>query len=170
VTAEWLSAAAASGSFVVTFGALLFARQQIIAARETSAAQIADTDARERRQRVDQYLARLNHIEFLPLVAAASDLLNTDPLGQGEALRGWLAGESVDRLRTLAFLNFFEEVAGQYNAGMLDAGAANRELVPTAVHYWDVGGWFIGRLKAEQPSAFDEWEAMVNALRLAELR
>ena len=129
-----------------------------------------DTDARERRQRVDQYLARLNHIEFLPLVAAASDLLNTGPLGQAEALRAWLAGRSVDRLRTLAFLNFFEEVAGQYNAGMLDAGAANRELVPTAVHYWEVGGWFIGRLKAEQPRAFDEWEAMVNALRLAELR
>jgi hypothetical protein len=38
------------------------------------------------------------------------------------------------------------------------------------VHYWEVGGWFIGRLKAEQPRAFDEWEAMVNALRLAELR
>jgi hypothetical protein len=169
VTAEWLSAGAAAGSFVVTFGALLFARQQIVAARENAAAQIADTDARERRQRVDRYLARLNHIEFLPLVAAASDLLNTEPLERSDALRAWLAGESVDRLRTLAFLNFFEEVAGQYNAGMLDAGAANRELVPTAVHYWEVGGWFIGRLKAEQPRAFDDWETMVNALRLAEL-
>lgn len=132
-------------------------------------AQIRDTQARETRQRVDQYLARLNHVEFLPLVAAASDLLNTEPINQAEALRAWLDGESVDRLRTLAFLNFFEEVAGQYNAGTLDEEAANRELVPTAVHYWEIGGWFIGRLQKNQPTAFNQWREMVSGLRLADL-
>jgi hypothetical protein len=170
VRPEDVSAAAGVAGVLVTaaaaIGALLFAAKQVRAGRENTVSQIKDTQERECRQRVDQYLARLNHVEFLPLVAEAIDLLRTPLAGRDAAVRHLVSGETVKSLRTGAFLNFFEEVAGQYNAGMLDKQAARRELVPMAVHYWTLGEWFIHNAQARQPTAFNQWQKMVNEVAL----
>jgi hypothetical protein len=58
---------------------------------------------------------------------------------------------------------------GQYRSDLLDKEAAERIIVPTAMRCWDSGGWVIRRLQALQPSAFSEWQAMVDEARVAEL-
>lgn len=166
MSADWISAIAASGTLVVTAGALVFARETIRSGRRNTEDQIADTIARERRQRVEHYLERLNRVEFLPLLAETFDLLSA-PLGEREAaLARWRAGGTLAGLRVGAVLNFFEEVAGQFNAGALDTMAAQRELVPTAARYWELAEWFVARQRAHQPSAFSEWERMASQIQL----
>lgn len=169
MAAEDVSAAAAVGTLLVTGGALAFAWYQIREGRRNTQRQLDDALGRERRARVDQYLARLTATDFRPAVADAVDLFAVAPAERERAWRAWNARSTDEKLKTLAFLNFFEEVAGQYQDGLLDREAARHVIAPTAVRYWEAGDWFIARLKERQPSAFSQWEAMVREIRLSTL-
>jgi len=168
--ADNVSAAAAVVSTVLTGGALAFAYVQIRDVRRATQDERDREQRRDCRNRVDYYQERLTSAEFRPLVADAVRLFGTPHAQRAAAFADWSGGDLERQLDTLAFLNFFEEVAGQYRAGLLDRAAARRIIVPTATRYWESGGWFIDELRRNQPRAFSEWAEMVRDVGWEELR
>ena len=158
---ETVSALGAVASAAVAAGAVIVARIQILK-------QLREARERECRERVDFYHARLNHVDFLPILSEAVDLLATRPDHQEKAMAALRAGDTERRLRIIAVLNFFEELAGQYRDGLLDHEAADHILVPTLQQYWAFGdNWFIARVRATDSAALSEWHAMIGEVEYA---
>jgi hypothetical protein len=167
MSAADVSAGAAVASVLVTLGALEFARRQLGEGRRNTQRQIDDAQARERRTRVDQYLARLTDVDFRPLVADAVELFDTPPAERDAAWATWSTSDPKKRLETLAFLNFFEELAAS------TAPTCSTRRPPSASssrRRCAVGTAAGGSSGACRPcSAFSEWQAMVDEARVAEL-
>jgi hypothetical protein len=80
--------------------------------------------------------------------------------------RQWELMEAEEKADTMVYLNFLEEVGGAYNLGLLHKPSAKVEFAPVAETYWDIGKWFIFRLRgdAEDDTYFREWERMLQDL------
>ena len=169
-TADLVAAVAAVGTVVVTIGAVLYARGAIESGRDIHVRQTNVDLQRERRLRVDQYLARLNHPDFLPIVVIAQDFLVGTPVTERhKPLRDLLPDGTLAKLQIFAFLNFFEEVADQYLAGMLDDKAAECILASSLETWWEHAQWFITRVRDGGSEPFGRWERCVREITLARM-
>jgi hypothetical protein len=70
-------------------------------------------------------------------------------------------------------LNFYEELAGSYRAGLLDDKIAKNMLEPVLTYAWEAASWFIDYRKSGLRSrkgseaaeeAMCEWESLVKEL------
>ncbi len=164
-TADLVAAVAAVATAVVTVGAVLYARGAIESGRTIHRRQIGEDLGRECRLRVEQYLARLNHPDFLPIVAVAQDfLIGTPATERRRPMRELLPDGTLARLQILAFMNFFEEVSDQYLAGMLDEQAAERMLASSLETWWEHAQWFVVRVRDGGSEPFGRWEECVREI------
>jgi hypothetical protein len=71
------------------------------------------------------YMERFNSPELLPFHQKTADLFRSrTPADEGERYADFLKWDQKDKLAVLVVPNFFEEVAGMYNHGLLDRNVA----------------------------------------------
>lgn len=149
-TAALLAALGGLGAFGTAVVAVLFAkkgvRDQIDEQRRITAQQIEDGRQVSRIERVARYVAVTHDTEFLERLEVLTRLVS---LGEAEGKTAWEQLDAKDRLRIFAFLNFFEEMASAYHAGLLDKPMAREDIAYYAYHYWRFAGWFIAWKRAE---------------------
>jgi hypothetical protein len=138
-----------------------------------------------RRARTYEYMRRLFATDFMPLVTRTRVFLQSGAEDRSKPTRDGKKG-AVDRARArfekmkpseraeiILVLNFFEEMSGTYQAGLLDREIAANMLAPFAIQLWREAEWFIQDRRRETRQlvgsrtamrTLDRWEALVNEL------
>jgi hypothetical protein len=72
-----------------------------------------------------------------------------------------------DRLDVLSVLNFFEELAGEYNDGLLEEDSAHRTVAYFAIGMWEAAEWFVlwQRATSGEHRFYEQWETMYQKVR-----
>lgn len=125
--------------------------------------QIEQQRAIERRRRVYEHQAALNGRDFAEMTAEAVQFFELFRRGAATAVPSWQKSLIAVKMRVIAVLNFYELVASEYNAALLDRDIANPNLAYAAVSIWDRAEPFIAQLRREGGEAgFEQWKEMVD--------
>jgi hypothetical protein len=137
----------------IAFFALLGAIAQLLLARRST-----------HRRNAFGYFERYSDPSALPYIAKMIGLFSESDLGESDDTR-WLAWKDKglpERLHTLVFVNFWEELGGLYNRRLVDRNVIRMYFGATLVDLWGKGAWFIKRAQEEDRRAFEEWGKMVK--------
>lgn len=117
----------------------------------------------ERRRRVYDHQAALNSREFAEMTAEAVQFFELFRSNAASAVPSWQKSLIAVKMRVIAVLNFYELVASEYNAALLDRDLANPNLAYATVEIWDRAHPFVAHLRHEGGGAgFEQWKAMVE--------
>jgi hypothetical protein len=124
-------------------------------------AQIDEQRAIERRRRAYDHLGTFNSREFTKMSAEAWRVFllfkkTTSPD------KAWKKVSDSDRVAVQTVLNFYEEIANEYNAGFLDQEAAE-PLVFVAVLMWQGGRDLIKWQRDGDRRYLDQWDQLYRA-------
>ncbi len=109
------------------------------------------------------YMERFNSPELLPFHQKTADLFRSrTPADEGERYADFLKWDQKDKLAVLVVPNFFEEVAGMYNHGLLDRNVAKVYFGELGQDLWASGSWLIERWRKTDAGYFEEWEKMLR--------
>jgi hypothetical protein len=147
-TPNWAEIATACIAFLALGGAII----QLLAARRST-----------RRRNAFGYFERYNSPSALPYIAEMIRLLSKSTPDRDDDARwdAWKAETLPNRLDSLVFINFWEEMGGLYNRRLVDRTVIRMYFGAALVELWEKGAWFIGRSEGEDPRAFEEWRRMV---------
>ena len=121
--------------------------------------QISAQRAIERQRRVFDHQSTLNSREFIELSAEAADVIEMFRTNAAEGEELWKTRMSrLEKMRVLAVLNYYELVATEYNAEVLDRPAADTNLAYAVVVMWRYAKTFLDYLRRDDPAYFDEWK------------
>lgn len=136
--------------------ALLFAA---IWAGKTAKAQIMEQRRIEMRRRAYDHLEVFGSREFTKTTSEVAIVLNLfkEEDGPRRSIWGNLSGKNKTAVQT--FLNFYEEIAAEYNAGFLDP-RASEPLVYLAVITWRESKELIEWLRRDDRRVLEEWERL----------
>jgi hypothetical protein len=145
----WAEIATACIAFLALVGAII----QLASARRASL-----------RRTAFAYFERYSDPSAVPYIAEMLRLLaKSKPSEDDDARwRSWKKKHLQTRLRCLVFVNFWEELGGLYNRGLIDRGVICRYLGKLIVTEWVEGQWFIERCQDQEPQAFRDWEKMAS--------
>jgi hypothetical protein len=113
---------------------------------------------------------RLNDERWMRLTKAECDRIVKDwrsmPLAERQAIkrRIWDELTGVEQLAVLPYVNFIEEIATVFNAGLLDKGLVKQTFAPWTGYYYDTGRWFIEWRREGDPAELEEWTRMEDEL------
>jgi len=114
-----------------------------------------------RRRTAFGYFERWSDPGSVPYIAEMARLLTSEPGQDDDArLHGWKERTHEERLKSLLFINFWEELGGLYNRRLVDRDVIRRYLGKAIVTYWSNGQWFIKRGQQENAHMFEEWRKM----------
>ncbi len=125
--------------------------------------QITSARNANRRTAAFRYFERWSDPESLSYIAKMAEFLTVGTEAEAEAKwREWEAKtlDFEERLATLVFINFWEELAGLYNSRLVDRKVIREYLGGLIINYWELGSWFINRSRAEDSSDLQQWEDM----------
>jgi hypothetical protein len=137
----------------IAFFALLGAIAQLLLARRST-----------HRRNAFSYFERYSDPSALPYIAEMIGLFSESVLGEDDDTRwrAWKDRTLPERLHTLVFVNFWEELGGLYNRRLVDRNVIRMYFGATLVALWVEGTWFIQRAQKDDPRAFEEWGKMVK--------
>ncbi len=128
--------------------------------------QIANFRSAAKRSAAFRYFERWSEAGALKFIAQTSAFLTVSDEGQKEdRWREWKTKELVERLQILLMINFWEELAGLYNARLVDQKVIRQYLGGICVELWELGEWFFERCQTENPLALLEWQAMYRNIK-----
>ena len=110
--------------------------------------------------------------EFANRIALTSDFVTIDGALFSKELVAkqrwwrWNRMRRDKKMQILLYLNHLEAVGGLYEAKRLDRKSAMELFGATATAYWGRADWFVQRLQAEKPAAFEKWGKLVEEYRL----
>jgi hypothetical protein len=151
---NWAEIATACIAFLALVGAFI----QLWSAR-----------AATRRRTAFSYFERWSDPGSLPYIAEMARLFKREPDQNDEArLSGWEEKPHEERLKSLLFVNFWEELGGLYNRRLVDREVVRQYLGAAVVLYWEKGQWFIDTCSKRTDSAhlFEEWRKMSENIEL----
>jgi hypothetical protein len=144
---NWAEIATACIAFVALIGAFI----QLWSARRSN-----------HRTNAFAYYGRYSDPDALPYIAEMTKLLekSTPPETDDARWRKWKEQGLEARLKSLLFVNFWEELGGLYNRRLVDRNVIRIYLGVVLVELWEGGRWFIERNQEENGRAFEEWTRM----------
>jgi hypothetical protein len=144
---NWAEIATACIAFLALVGAVA----QLLAARRST-----------HRRNAFGYFERYSNPTALPYIAQMIQLLSRSTPDEDDDTRwhAWKDRELPERLSSLVFVNFWEELGGLYNRRLVDRNVVRTYFGPTLVEFWNEGEWFIKRYQEEDRRVFEEWERM----------
>jgi hypothetical protein len=98
-------------------------------------------------------------------------LPKSDDQGEEESLQREAIEERLEAMRGYAFPdllsiflipNFFEELAGMYNRGLIDREVTKHYLGAVSLAVWNDLYWFVGRERQKNPNTYIEWLEMLR--------
>ena len=110
--------------------------------------------------RAHRYLERYGNPDELPQIAAFHAFMNVAPDKEAGQLRRWRAMGVLSRLKILRFLNFWEELAGMYNRGLVDRDLVQEYFGAPALYYLKMSHWFIRYEQKREPDALSQFQQM----------
>jgi hypothetical protein len=158
---DWATASVAAATlllFITALWAGFTAKSEIAEGRENVERQIRTQRTLEARRRVFDLQSTFHAREFVEMSAKLVTLVGqfSSDRTAGEAV--WKAMPDLDRMTVIAVLNFYELVASEYNANLLDRKVADMNLAYTVVGMWDYVRKLVTYLRLDNATYFDEWE------------
>ncbi|MGD0197564.1 MAG: DUF4760 domain-containing protein [Solirubrobacteraceae bacterium] len=133
------------------------AKRSVRIAAEGINAQIGEQRLIERRRRVYDHLGTYYSRSFVEMSADASQVFKAFATDMSAGESHWDGLSRHKRARVQLVLNFYEQVATEYNAGFLDRELSNRTLAYVALEMWDRAEPFIGWVRRQNQQYFEEW-------------
>lgn len=140
----------------IAFAALIGAFIQLWGARRSN-----------RRTNAFAYYGRYSDPDALPYLAEMTKLLkkSTPPETDDARWRKWNEQVLETRLKSLVFVNFWEELGGLYNRRLVDRTVIRIYLGAVLVALWERGQWFVERSKEEDGRALEQWGRMAADIK-----
>jgi hypothetical protein len=119
-----------------------------------------------RRRTAFGYFERWTNPQAVRYVAEMADLLRPTRSWETDAgrWRSWNKRTHEQRLESILFVNFWEELGGLYNRQLVDREVIRLYLGATSVAYWESGAWFVKCAEDEgsgkNPHVFEQWRKM----------
>lgn len=129
---------------------------------------LTHADATAKRNRTAEYQARWDHPDLLDTRIAAGDFLEDADREEDERWEEWsIDMETKLRLQLMAVLNFWEEVSGAYNQGLLDNEWFGKDFAWELMYNWERAEWFIRKYRTEDRNAlgYSEWQRALEAVK-----
>jgi hypothetical protein len=137
---------------------------------------ITQNRVQDRQTRAHRYLERFNSPSELVSRTRLHDFYMSGPPDtpgtQGARRRwerrriaAWERMSHADKLSTVHGLNFWEELAGMYNRGLVDRPIVADYFGTAALSVWEGTQWFISYMRKGQPSAWEQLEEMCRSIR-----
>jgi hypothetical protein len=115
-----------------------------------------------RQQRVFELQSALNSRDFIQLTAKTNDFIDSFPTDEADADKRWTKASNEDRMTVLAVFNFYELIATEYNADVIDRASADLYLSYAAVGYWNYAEPLVAYLRSQDGSYYAEWKHLNN--------
>ncbi len=128
-------------------------------AGKTAQAQIAEQRRIEMRRRAYDHLGIFNSREFAETTSKAATVLRLFKEEKTAHKAIWAKLSEADKTAVQIFLNFYEEIATEYNAGFLDR-TASEPLVFVAVVMWQRSKELVEWLRRGEQRYLEQWEAL----------
>ncbi len=122
-------------------------------------AQIAEQRRIEMRRRAYDHLAVFNSRDFTETSSAAAQVLRLFKEEKTAHKAIWARLSESERISVQTFLNFYEEIATEYNAGFLDRTAAE-PLVFVAVIMWQRSKELAEWMRRGERRYLEQWEKL----------
>jgi hypothetical protein len=158
---DWATAGVAVATLLLFATALWagsLAKREIAEGRANVEKQIRTQHTLEAQRRVFALQSTLNSREFVEMSAKLVTVVRSFPSDSSAGVAVWKATLDLDQMVVLAVLNFYELVASEYNAKLLDREVADMNLAYTVVRMWDYVNKLVTSLRLDNPAYFDEWE------------
>jgi hypothetical protein len=146
---------------VAAFATVLLLAAAIWAGK-TAQAQIAEQRRIEMRRRAYDHLGVFNSRDFTETSSKAAAVLRLFKEEKTAHREIWAKLSEADRTSVVTFLNFYEEIATEYNAGFLDR-TASEPLVFVAVVMWQRSKELIEWLRRGERRYLEQWERLYLA-------
>jgi hypothetical protein len=123
----------------------------------------------ERRRRVYDLLGRVFDEDFIGMGIVAQEFFAKPPRTAAGWARRWSATTADKQAVIQAVMNFYEIVAGEYNAGdLLDRDLADKALMFITYAWWKRAAPFVDWVAVHSDShAYEEWRAAAEAFAKA---
>jgi poly-beta-hydroxyalkanoate depolymerase len=128
-------------------------------AGKTAQAQIAEQRRIEMRRRAYDHLGVFNSREFTEMTSEAAAVLRLFKEEKAAHKAIWAKLSDADKTAVQTFLNFYEEIATEYNAGFLDREAAE-PLVFVAIIMWQQSKELVEWLRRGESRYLEQWEKL----------
>lgn len=128
-------------------------------AGRTAQAQIAEQRRIEMRRRAYDHLGVFNSREFTETSSKAAAVLRLFKEEKTPHRAIWAKLSDEDKTSVQTFLNFYEEIATEYNAGFLDR-TASEPLVFVAVMMWQRSKELVEWLRRGDRRYLEQWEKL----------
>lgn len=128
-------------------------------AGRTAQAQIAEQRRIEMRRRAYDHLGIFNSLEFTETSSKAAAVLRLFKEEKAPHKTIWAKLSDPEKSAILTFLNFYEEIATEYNAGFLDR-VASEPLVFVAVVMWQRSKELVEWLRRGERRYLEQWERL----------
>jgi hypothetical protein len=152
--ADWgtiVTGAATLGLFLAAIGAGIIAIRQLDAQRV-----IAE------RRRVYDHLEAFYDVSFLAMASEAEQLFRIFRDHRSDGIAKWQEMSAWKQARIQAVMNFYEEVASEYNADFLEKQAADLTLVYVAVTIYERAEVMIDWVRQTDPVYFEQWKRLYD--------
>jgi poly-beta-hydroxyalkanoate depolymerase len=147
-----IAAAVAAGATVLLLIAAIWAGK-------TAQAQIAEQRRIEMRRRAYDHLGIFNSRDFTEMSAEAARVFQLFKEEKTAHKTIWTKLSDSERTSVQTFLNFYEEIASEYNAGFLDRTAAE-PLVFVTVIMWQRSRELAEWLRRGDRRYLEQWERL----------
>jgi lysylphosphatidylglycerol synthetase-like protein (DUF2156 family) len=149
---------AAIATVILAIATVLLVGVAIWAGR-TAQAQIAEQRRIEMRRRAYDHLGVFNSLEFTEMSSRAATVLRLFKEEKTAHKAIWAKLPASDQTAIITFLNFFEEIATEYNAGFLDR-TASQPLLFVAVVMWQRSKELVEWLRRGERRYLEQWEEL----------
>lgn len=122
-------------------------------------AQIAEQRQIERRRRAYDHLGVFNSRDFTDAASETAHILHLFKEEKAPHKVIWAKLSDSEKTSVQTFLNFYEEIANEYNAGFLDRQAAE-PLVFLAVVMWQRAKELVEWLRRGERRYLEQWEKL----------
>ena len=127
--------------------------------------QIRRLRASEREARTHAYVARYNDTSQIKFAVRMSMFVSLKDSSEEQRLEEWEQMTYKRRLLTVHYLNFWEELAGMYNAKLVERPLVRDYFGTAALNLWSRTNWFIVYLRGSNERAMHELERMCEDIR-----
>ena len=137
---------------------------------------VTQNRVQDRQTRAHRYLERFNSPTELASRTRLHDFYMSGPADtpvnqrarrrwERRRIAAWERMSHGDKLSTVHGLNFWEELAGMYNRGLVDRPIVADYFGTAALSVWEGTKWFIDYMREDQPSAWEQLEEMCRSVR-----
>src|SRR5579859_7357285 len=119
--------------------------------------QIDEQRAIERRRRVYDHSQKLGNTEFAEMTAAAVEVFSAFRISRQFGILKWKNMPANEQARVQVVLNYWEELAMEYNLDFLDRTLMDRSLAYVAIDMWDIAEPLTAWFRERNPLYLEEW-------------